>query len=403
MSYPTGITAVHIGGYPNLDSFSRLRVTNPLTLFDSKQTNDNQPLLWDDAETAGSGTSSTHSAYRASSTLAVGDETEGTRVRQTFRRWNYQPGKSQLIFMTLVLQKTSGATGITRRAGYFDELNGVFLEDAEGAIRMVRRSNATATPVDTPIEQEDWNVDPMDGTGPSKITLDFTKTQILVMDLEWLGVGRVRVGFVIDGVIYYVHTFNHANILDVVYMSTPNLPLRFEISNDGNGGVASLEAICSTVISEGGQQDTGVPRSYSTAGVAYTGTARKALMGIRLKSTHLDSNVSLVEAELFGSTNNDTFEWQVVLAPTVAGTFNYVGLTNSAVEVATSVGDANTISGGTILRAGYGSSAAAREIDLAFQSLGSAIDGTPQAIVLVHYAISGNQTIRGTLNWSESS
>ena len=80
------------------DAFGRLRISEPFTIFDSKQLHNNQPLFWDDAETSGTGTSSAHSSARASTTISVSATTAGKRVRQSLQRFNYQPGKSQLVF-----------------------------------------------------------------------------------------------------------------------------------------------------------------------------------------------------------------------------------------------------------------------------------------------------------------
>ncbi len=115
---------------PTGDAFRRLRGANPETIFDSKQIFDNQPLFWDDQEVSGSGTSSTHNANQASTTLSVSASTAGRRIRQTFQSFNYQPGKALAIIMTGVLG--SGGSGLTSRIGYGDDKNGVFLESING-------------------------------------------------------------------------------------------------------------------------------------------------------------------------------------------------------------------------------------------------------------------------------
>lgn len=138
---------------PSVDAFGRWRVSNPETHFDSKLIFDNDPFFWDDVEFSGSGTSSTHSAATASVTLGVSNTTAGSRVRQTFMRFNYQPGKSQMVMMTGVLNKTGGGTGITRRIGLFDANNGLFFEDAAGAYKVVRRTAVTGSPVDNTVAQ----------------------------------------------------------------------------------------------------------------------------------------------------------------------------------------------------------------------------------------------------------
>ena len=237
MSYFNSVSLVTDN--PTGDAFGRLRVAEPQTLFDSKQLFDNQPLFWDDQQVSGSGTTSTHDPNTASTVMAVGATTAGNRVRQTFMRFNYQPGKSHLIFMTGTLGSSGGGTGITRLAGYGDDENGVFFVDKEGTINVRKRSYKTGSVVDTDVPQASWNIDTLDGNGVSGITLDATKSQILVFDMEWLGVGRVRCGIVVDGKVYYCHEFLHSNVEEGVYISTPNLPLRYEIDNDGTANVIS--------------------------------------------------------------------------------------------------------------------------------------------------------------------
>lgn len=339
---------------PSIDGFGRWRVSEPKTIFDSKHLYDASPLLWDDSQTSGSGTSSTHSSAKAEVDMSVSATTAGTRVRQTFMRFNYQPGKSQQIIMTGVLG--AGATGITRRIGYFDDDNGLFFELDDSTLKVVRRTSVTGSAVDNATNQSSWNLDTLDGNGPSGITLDTSKTQIFFIDFEWLGVGRVRMGFVIDGLVYYCHEILNANTLTEVYMSTPNLPLRYEISNDGTGAAASLKQICGSVISEGGQQTLGITRYVSNedndvqasiAGTVY------ALAGLRLKTGRENAIAVLKRISVLSETNDD-FEWLLCLNPTVSGTFTYNSITNSSLEFANGATNNNTVSDtGTILQGGY--------------------------------------------------
>ena len=403
--YPT----VYIVPNPDtalIDAFARLRVSNPVTLFDSKQTISNGALIWDDQETSGAGTSSTHSVDRASSMLAVANLTAGVRVRQTVNRMNYQPGKSQLIFMTGVIGAPE--TGIRRMLGYFDDNDGIFFRDASGVYSWVIRSHVTGTPVDFAKKQSKWNLDTFDGNGKSGIDLDFALTQIWFIDFEWLGVGRVRVGFVVDGVPMYCHEFNHANALDAVYMSTPNLPVRYELENDGTGPVAELEHICSTVISEGGAQPIGFP-FVATMGASHldanaSGTLYAAI-GLRLKAGALGCRVDLEFFSALGITN-DNFEWQILVDPTITGTFAYASLNaNSCVEVAygTATNPGPTVTNGTVIRAGYvkqQSSADPVLKDIPIR-LGADIAGVPNSCVLAIRPLSVNLDVHVAWNFNE--
>ncbi len=390
---------VHIANEPTVrlgvsdstavDAFGRLRVSEPDTLFDSKQIFDNGPLFWDDQEESGSGTSSTYSKVNARSRMAVTANTAGKRTRQTFMRFNYQPGKSQLILLTGVLG--TGAQGITQRIGLFDDDNGLFFMLDHGVLSMVRRTSTSGSPVDDVVAQPDWDKDKLDGSGTSGITLDSTKTQIFFIDFEWLGVGTARMGYVHDGKFIIAHEFFNSNNLDVVYMSTPNLPVRYQINNDGAGPASFLDHMCASVISEGGQEETGIIRHVSTNGTHVDADVENsiyAIVGIRLKSTHLGATVRIEEIGVQIQTASETGEWLLIFNPAVAGAFTYSDETNSAIQVARGA-TANTVTNGEVITGGFAQSTSggggSGGIDSLIDStrhLGSTISGTPDTMVL---------------------
>lgn len=383
------------------DAFGRQRVSEPTTLFDSKQVFDNQPLVWDDQEVSGSGTTSTYNTNKASTSLAVAATTAGLRRRQTHMRFNYQPGKSQLVLCTGQIDSTG--TGIRAAMGLFDDENGIFVEADNGVCSMVKRSYTTGSAVDTAVAQADWNGDKLDGTGPSGFTLDFTKAQIWWCDLEWLGVGSVRTGFVIDGQFILCHTFHHANSVSDVYMSTANLPVRYEIENDGTGAATEMQHICSSVMSEGGEDETGVVRSINNGtthvDANLVGTFY-ALLGMRLKSGYEGATLRTISLNTL-SVTNDNYLWELRWNPTVAGTFTYAGLTDSAVDYATGA-TANTVTGGYTIRSGYGSQQDQKSsIIPGIRHIGADISGTPDELVLCVTPLSSNLDIYGAITWTE--
>lgn len=387
------------------DAFARLRVSNPTTLFDSKQLWDSAPLFWDDQEIAGGGTTTTYNASSASTTISVAADTLGTRLRQTFMRFNYASGKSQQILMTATVGAVGGGTGIQRCVGQYDDANGIFFRDNQEILETVVRSSVGGTTVDTRVIQANWNLDKLDGTGKSGYSLDPTKAQILVFDYEWLGVGRVRFGFVLGGEVIYCNEMNFANTTkSTVYMSTPNNPLRYEIINDGNGPASDLQHICATVISEGGSTTNGGILRHAGTGATHVncnvaGTLY-ALVGIRLKSDRLDAVIKDISAAVLIDTA-DNFEWILVLNPTVAGTFTYNDQSNSSVQIATGA-LANSVTNGTHMRGGLVKANSAASSDLPnARRIGAAIDGTPDELVLCARPFTSNADIHGALNWRE--
>lgn len=381
------------------DAFGWLRISERYTVFDSKQLFDKQPLVWDDVQFSGAGTSSTYNANQASTTLAVSASTAGVRVRQTFRWPNYQPGKSQLIFMTSVLG--APAAGITREVGQFNAQNGVFFRSGPTGVSVVLRSFVTGVAVDTVVPQASWNLSTAPGT-------DWSKTQGLVFDYEWLGVGSVRCGiFSTTGQLQYVHRFDNSNVLTTVWASTPNLPLRYRIANDGTGVAASLTHICTTIISEGGVQDPGL--SLASARTTVFTTLNNAsiwpVQGLRLKSTYLGitvlpRNISIVCA------SNALFAYYLIVNPTIAGAAPvWAGITNSAVETATATTNANTATGGTILAAGVVQQTNEASVFVPSPTgfvLGSNIAGTPQELWLcVQKLVGGAEDFYSAMSWGE--
>lgn len=272
-----------------MDAFGRLRVSTPTIIFHSQLHYGLEPGHWLSQVTTHTGSTVTHISSEASAQLAVDGATQSS-IRQTREYFKYQPGTSQLILMTF--GNVVGQAGVTKHVGYGDANNGLFLKTDGTGTYFVRRSDSTGVVVNTEVEQASWNLDKLDGTGPSRVTLDFSKVQILVVDIEWLGVGRVRLGFVVDGVYIYAHEFLQANIGTGVYMRTPNLPLRYQLT--GTTGLSSsvtLKQICGSVMSEGGD-DTPIghlrTKSNSASLIAVTSAtgAHVELLSIRPRLTY---------------------------------------------------------------------------------------------------------------------
>ena len=303
-----------------MDAFGRARVSNPFTTLDTKCIYDAQPYMWDDVQTSGSGTSSTYNANQASVTLAVSNATAGTRVRQTLQRPNYQPGKSQLVMMTGVYGPA--VAGVTKRWGVFDGSNGLFFELSEGVVKVVRRTSFSGSAQDYPISQASWNVDTLTSSSTSGVRLDTTKSNIYYICFEWLGAGDVEFGIMVDAKMYPCHRIKNANRGAGVYMSTPNLPLRIEISNSGTGVAANVTAICGTVISEGGVSPSGyvraIDRGISPLRAREDGNTFVAL-AMRVNPAFAGATIHPMEITLV-SDSVSVYHWELVLNPVITGT-----------------------------------------------------------------------------------
>ena len=392
-----------------VDAFGRARMSTPLTLFDSSHRyKDNG--LWSTANTA-----NTTYAFSSNEGLVNLNLTNGTAnaeiVRETTKVMTYQPGKSLFILSTFVMQPAK--ENLRQRVGYFGANNGIFLQQSSNTVSFVERSSVTGSVIDTLVNQQDWNVDKMDGTGPSLMTLDLSKAQILWMDIEWLGLGTVRCGFVIDGKLIHCHSFHHANIITTTYITTASLPLRYEIKNIGTvSGGSTLKQICSSVISEGGYELRGrqqaistpitAPKTLATAGTYYP------VISIRLKSTALDAVVILTALSMLGTGNGIDFAWRVTAGATVT-TVSWTSAGNDSAVEYTISGTATT--GGRVLASGFfnSSNRASPTIDILkdalfkFQLERNGLTSTPEALTLEITSGTNTQGVFASMDWEEIS
>lgn len=392
-----GNTSISISGS---DAFGRLRISTPLTLFDSSHRyRDNG--LWATSNTAGA--TYAHNANQGLVDLNLPTTANAEIIRETTKVFSYQPGKSLLVLNTFVA--TEPKANLRQRIGYFGSQNGIYFEIDGTEAYFVKRSYVTGSVVETRVAQADWNKNIL----PS---LDLTKAQIMWMDIEWLGVGSVRCGFVIDGDFIHCHTFHHANVIASTYITTASLPLRYEMKNTGTTASAStLKQICSTVISEGGyelrgvQQAVGTPitaaRTLATAGTFYP------VVSLRLKSTALDAIVILTALSTIADTASN-FNWQVKAGTTTTGGTWVSAGTDSAVEY--NISGTGT-SDGRILASGYFTSTAStstsvdilKEALFKFQLERNSLTGTPFEISLVLAAKTNNESAYGSMDWEEIS
>jgi hypothetical protein len=402
--------STNIATFPSTstDAFGRLRVSEPFTMFDSSfRYGDNQ--LWSQA-TATGGTA-TYNAAQGLMDLNVTTTSGSSVQRQTTKVFSYQPGKSLLVMTTFVC--AAPKANLDQKVGYYNSNNGYFLEQDGLTTYFVERSAVSGAVTNTRVAQSAWNVDPMNGTGPSGLTLDISKAQILWMDLEWLGVGTVKMGFVIDGTFYICHEWNHANLITSTYITTASLPLSCEVTNTGaTTSNSTFKQICATVISEGGyalaglQQSVGTPitapKTLTTAGTFYP------VVSLRLKTARLDAIAILTAISILGNGNNETFRWEVRAAGTTTGGSWLSAGANSSIDY-NLTGTAYT--GGRILAAGYTSSSnqGSPSVDILKQALFAnqlerdPFTATPYELTIVVAGAANATTCFASMDWEEIS
>jgi len=379
------------------DAFGRLRISEPFTLADSfNRYQDNAQSSY---YTAGAGSTSFNS-NTASVSLNVNSGATDAAYSETNRIFAYQPGKSLLILQTFVF--AAPKVNLTQRAGYFDAANGIYLEQAGSTINLVRRSSTTGSMSETRVSQASWNVNSL----PS---LDLTKSQIFWMDIEWLGVGSVRCGFVIDGVLVHCHTFHHANITSGVYMTTSCLPIRKEIFNTGvTSSASTMQSICYSVISEGGYTLSGragtAAHELGSAVALPNDLSFKPIMSIRLKSSRLGA---IVLPNIINVTpvNQAVYKYQIYTqAVTTGGTWTSAGA-DSSVEynlAPTSVSSGNVASTGFINASNQTAGAeVGTPLPFAYQLERNIFTPTAYELVIAVASSTNSTVCYGAINWQE--
>lgn len=332
-------------GGTSVDGFGRLRVGNPHTIFESS----NRFQLAENFSSSNTAnTTITFVANDGCINLTVGTAATDSIVRETKKVFPYQPGKSLLVLNTATFADPQA--NLTQRIGYFSANNGVYIEQEGNTTYMVMRSQSSgASSSNNRIAQTDWNVDKFDGLGPSGYTLDMTKSQIFWSDFEWLGVGTVRTGFVINGELVIAHKFHHANLGESTYMTTACLPIRYEIFNTGvTTSNSTMKQICSAVISEGGYNQVTITRSVSNPIGGKTlpsGGIKTPMINIRLRSGRTDAIVLPSSVTMYGF-QNTPFKIYLMRDGTLQNTTWSTTDTKSSVEYDLT---ANTITGGVVV------------------------------------------------------
>jgi hypothetical protein len=379
------------------DAFGRLRVSSHQSLFDAKFTYGVEEKLYNTTTASGGATTflGNESAWNLTTTTAAGSRV----LRQTKGYMQYSPGKSQLVMMTGLFG--TAITNCTKRIGYYDNNDGLFfIQDGTNGFGVCERTSTSGSPVDTIIYQSSWNVDKLDGTGPSGITLDVTKTQILIIDFQWLGVGTVRYGFDIGGQVMYVHKSHHANtIFTQVYIKSAWLPLRYEIVNTNTtSATGALKQICSSVSSEGGSEHVGnLYTASNLTVVSVTTAAWVPIASITINST-LNSypyrgQIQLSSFETLATGSNSA-------SIAIFENATLTGASWSTVNAASAVSSdtaSTAISGGTIRYTGFNGGKSNSQILPSFFVYGYAGD----TFTVAARGVGGNTSVSASINWRE--
>lgn len=383
----------------DLDAFGRLRVSSVTSLIEIKHVYNNLPLLVDQ-KIGGSGSAvwSSPNSEVVMSVSTTGDYV----IRQSKSRGIYQPGKSQIMeasFGNIELE-----TGVIKRVGYFSTIttapynsgfDGYFLESDGTSITFQIWHNGTLVHSG---DSSTWFTTDYDFS-----LLDLTKTQLMVTDFQWLGVGRVRFGMVVDGTFRLFDAHTGTNSLSKVYMKSPNQPIRYEIRSTGGSGTFNM--ICSQVSLEGTinnlQQSTIIDGfEQVTCGA---GNATYPILGYRLNSGYSGANITLSDIQTLCGTATD-YLVSIQLNPTLSAPGTFTNITNTPVDSALGNGIITVTTPGTIIAEFIGSGTSPQVDTFEFKDNilrpGIGIDGYQDEVWICIKTIANNQKYRTVTNLS---
>lgn len=397
------------------DAFGRIRVSNPFTLFESQHRyKDNDKF---DTLTVGTG----NTVYKINESvidMGVSTDSGAKVIRESKRVFSYQSGKSLLVLNTFVFSDLKA--GLRQRVGYFGNNNGIFLEANGTNIALVKRSFVTGSVVEERVPQSDWNFDKFDGTGFSKqlggpehvLGVNLTKANIFWLDVEWLGVGDVRTGFVVDGQFSPAHIFHNDNINNTTYMTTACLPVRYEIENvTATSSNSTMKQICSTVISEGGYQGRNRPRSQTLDLGSFkdlaTANTYYPLMSLRLSPSRPDSIVVPKNIDIDVITNvTSVLHYKVVVNSNLVNA-SFTDCQGNTVQFDTSANSQSNSASGTLIKSGYlttsqkGGSLDFGSIEDFDLQLGRTISGNSDVITLYAACETAGADVGVSMEWYE--
>lgn len=375
----------------HLDPFGRLKVVEKYSLWQfSHRYGDDVSRYF---STASVGTYAVNTDRAA---MVITNTTTNTdrAIYRTKRYFEYHKGRAQ-SFMTTVNPRGQ-TTSVTKRWGMMDDDNGIFFQlDGTNGFELVVRSSTTGSVVETKVAQSSFNIDKANGSGPSAITLDFTKFNLFYIEFSWLGTNQVEFGFVSEGTQWPLHRFNFSNTLEYSYTQSANLPVGYEIENNaGLGAAPTMEVNCIDVSFEGLNDVYGQVIDIDTGASEITvGPTAEVVGAVRMQSTKNKGSLKPVEFDLISTSGNSTIYYQVQIGTVLGGTPTWNPLTGSIAE--TLSGTTQNFTNGIVIQSGYlrASSDSTVVIILSDIYAGRLVDGTSEVLAVVCQTIVSNSKL----------
>ncbi len=392
------VTGVSVSYDPTsqLSPIGLLRTAKSKPLFNRSERYDLEESIYFSSTTA-SGATITHDSNKVARVMSVSTTVGSKAVRRTRRRFRYVKGSPQYIIITGNLQ--GKVAGVNKTIGQFSDNNGFIIQLNGTTARVGIRSSTTGSVVDSWVTEDSWD-DPLDGTGVSGVTIDWSKQHFFQIDYAWLGTADVRFGIYHEGKVIYFHTIKSSNILTTVYSQTAVLPIRMEIEQISGSSASTMEITCLAVYTDDGDTLAGSVRSGSTGAVEQTvSTTEQIFFGLRVNSSYR-ANIKPIDYQVFIPSGNATVYFKVLFNPTiVGGSWAAVG-SGSTAETLSSY---TSFSGGTIMDEGYaavGSNSGVKDLKSDIE-LGDDLSNASDVLVLVARTTSSNSKMLFSGTWRE--
>jgi hypothetical protein len=350
-----------------IDIYGRLRISDAFTIFDYYPTalTANSNLDEDKWISSTVGGTQTYNAQNFINMSISGSNKY--IIRYSKFPLLYQTGKSRLVYMSGVLMASPG-TNNEARIGIFNIImdqnlglpvltnslptinEGIYLKTDGTTLFFcnITQTNPTEILNTNVIQQTNWNIDIFDGKGPSGKTLtssNISQVLLIVIDQEWLGGGRTRCGFLLNGNIYYAHQFINNDV--VQSYSTPNVRLCYYLNSKSlSTGTPIMKQICSSANCEGLYKSIGKYKSVSTGltNVTISTTNKSIIMAIRIKRlgtncSYPNGIFSLYNLNLCynGGSSNKILNYEVQIHSTFGSIGTVTGLVGTWIAVKDSI------------------------------------------------------------------
>jgi len=304
--------------FPNtyFDIFGKLEVAAPYKLYEYSACYPIDTTRYLDTLTSGSGTvvrNAIKTQIEFTTTTASGDRV----LLQTRRNVQYNKANSQQIYF---VYRPNPLSNRRERFGPHDDNNGTFFEIEGVNVNLVVRSDTSGSVVDLKFAQADWD-DPLDGTGDSGLTIDWTKQTVFKIEFGWLSSRGIRFFIDVGGTIVLVKTYFVSNTLEVPFFAVPTLPFRVDIENIGTTAQIQVNSIsCISYISSGAIQQEGPVRTLTSDITPINVTTTETIVeGVRLNSSFINGSLQIKGLNIATISGTQELRYRVLYNPTLVG------------------------------------------------------------------------------------